>query len=59
MKHQTKTVKGITFEYGENETQRYWEHIADENTYLLLQPFFITYLLGNYSTRFQRQLQVS
>jgi hypothetical protein len=33
-----KTIKGVTFEYGENETQRYWEHITNEKTYLLLQP---------------------
>ena len=38
MKHQATTIKGIYFEYGENETQKYWEHIADEKTYLLLQP---------------------
>jgi hypothetical protein len=33
-----KTIKGVTFEYGENETQRYWEYITNEKTYLLLQP---------------------
>ena len=33
-----KTIKGITFEYRENDTQRYWEHIVDSNIYLLLQP---------------------
>ena len=38
MKYQTKTIKNITFEYGENETQMYWENVTDEKTYLLLQP---------------------
>jgi hypothetical protein len=38
MKHQVTTIRGIYFEYGESETQRYWEHIADDKTYLLLQP---------------------
>ena len=35
---QTKTVKGITFQYGENESQRYWEHVTEKQTYILLQP---------------------
>ena len=38
MNHQAKTIKGINFEYGENEAQRYWEHTANGKTYLLLQP---------------------
>jgi hypothetical protein len=38
MKPLTKTVNGITFEYAENDTQRYWEYIDDDQTYLLLQP---------------------
>lgn len=33
-----KTVKGITFQFGENESQIYWEHVAEKKTYILLQP---------------------
>lgn len=36
--HSSKTVAGISFIYGENQTQRYYETIARGVRYIVLQP---------------------
>ncbi|NJL77668.1 MAG: hypothetical protein HC836_32610 [Richelia sp. RM2_1_2] len=41
---QTKTVKGITFQYGENESQRYWEHVTEKETYMLISALLNLYV---------------